>query len=100
MCRDPAARSSTLTAVLVPDGHDADQVRAIVLDRFNASLGAGLGKLAGRAFRIGHLGYLGDLTLAGALCGVEMGLALAGVPVERAGVRAALDYLEPAGQEP
>jgi alanine-glyoxylate transaminase/serine-glyoxylate transaminase/serine-pyruvate transaminase len=97
VCRDPAAYSSTLTAVLVPDGHDADKVRGIVLDRFNASLGAGLGRLAGRAFRIGHLGDLGDLDLAGALCGVEMGLALAGVPIERAGVRAALDYLEPAG---
>ena len=94
VCRDPAAYSSTLTAVLVPDGQDADRVREIVLDRFNASLGAGLGRLAGRAFRIGHLGDLGDLTLAGALCGVEMGLALAGVPIERAGVRAALDYLE------
>jgi len=98
VCRDPAAYSSTLTAVLVPDGQDADRVREIVLDRFDASLGAGLGRLAGRAFRIGHLGDLGDLTLAGALCGVEMGLALAGVPVERAGVRAALDYLEAASR--
>lgn len=94
VCRDPAEYSSTLTAVLVPGGHDADRVRQIVLDRFNASLGAGLGKLAGRAFRIGHLGDLGDLALAGTLCGVEMGLALAGVPVQRGGVRAALDYLE------
>src|SRR6516225_1879846 len=97
VCRDPAAYSGTLTAVLVPDGQDADRVREIVLDRFDASLGAGLGRLAGRAFRIGHLGDLGDLTLAGALCGVEMGLAVAGVPVERTGVRAALDYLESAG---
>ena len=94
VCRDPAECSSTLTAVLVPGGQDADRVREIVLDRFNTSLGAGLGRLAGRAFRIGHLGDLGDLGLAGALCGVEMGLALAGVPIERAGVRAALDYLE------
>ena len=100
VCRDPAAYSSTLTAVLVPDGQDADRVREIVLDRFNASLGAGLGRLAGRAFRIGHLGDLGDLTLTGALCGVEMGLALAGVPVERTGVRAALDYLESASRQP
>ena len=98
VCRDPAAYSSTVTAVLVPDGQDADRVREVVLGRFNASLGAGLGRLAGRAFRIGHLGDLGDLTLAGALCGVEMGLALAGVPVERAGVRAALDYLEAASR--
>jgi alanine-glyoxylate transaminase/serine-glyoxylate transaminase/serine-pyruvate transaminase len=94
VCRNPEEYSRTLTAVLLPGGHDADRVRAIVLDRYNASLGAGLGKLAGRAFRIGHLGDLGDLTLAGTLCGVEMGLAQAGVPVARAGVRAALDYLE------
>ncbi len=94
VCRDPAEASATLTAVLVPDGWDADQVREIVLGRYNASLGAGLGRLAGRAFRIGHLGDLGDLMLAGTLCGIEMGLALAGVPIERAGVRAALDYLE------
>ncbi len=94
VCRNPAEYSGTLTAVLVPDGCDADRVRAIVLDRYNASLGAGLGRLAGRSFRIGHLGDLGDLMLAGTLCGVEMGLALAGVPIERAGVRAALDYLE------
>ena len=94
VCRDPAEYSATLTAVLVPGGHDADQVREIVLDRYNASLGTGLGRLAGRVFRIGHLGDLGDLMLAGTLCGVEMGLALAGVPIECAGVRAALDYLE------
>jgi alanine-glyoxylate transaminase / serine-glyoxylate transaminase / serine-pyruvate transaminase len=94
VCRNPAQYSGTLTAVLVPGGCDADQVREIVLDRYNASLGAGLGRLAGRVFRIGHLGDLGDLMLAGTLCGVEMGLALAGVPIERAGVRAALDYLE------
>jgi alanine-glyoxylate transaminase/serine-glyoxylate transaminase/serine-pyruvate transaminase len=100
VCRDPAECSSTLTAVLLPDGQDADRVREIVLDRFNASLGAGLGRLAGRVFRIGHLGDLGDLTLAGTLCGAEMGLALAGVPIERAGVRAALDYLESAGPQP
>ena len=79
--------------MIVPDGHDADRVRAIILDRFNMSLGAGLGRLAGRVFRIGHLGDLGDLSLAGTLCGVEMGLTLAGVPIARDGVRAALDYL-------
>jgi len=94
VCRNPAEYSGTLTAVLVPAGCDADRVREIVLDRYNASLGAGLGRLAGLVFRIGHLGDLGDLMLAGTLCGVEMGLALAGVPIERAGVRAALDYLE------
>ena len=94
VCRDAPEYSGTLTAVLVPGGCDADRVREIVLDRYNASLGAGLGRLAGRVFRIGHLGDLGDLMLAGTLCGAEMGLALAGVPIERTGVRAALDYLE------
>jgi alanine-glyoxylate transaminase / serine-glyoxylate transaminase / serine-pyruvate transaminase len=93
VCQDPDGYSPTLTAVMVPDGHDADQVRRLILDRFNMSLGAGLGRLAGRVFRIGHLGDLGDLSLAGALCGVEMGLAGAGVPIARDGVRAALDYL-------
>ncbi len=93
VCRDPADYSSTLTAVLVPDGHDADQLRRLVLDRYNMSLGAGLGRLAGRAFRIGHLGDLSDLSLAGALCGVEMGLTRAGLPISRDGVASALDYL-------
>ena len=95
VCQDPAAYSSTLTGVLVPDGHDADQVRALILDRYDMSLGAGLGRLAGRAFRIGHLGDLNDLTLAGALCGVEMGLDAAGVPIARGGVTAALACLGP-----
>jgi alanine-glyoxylate transaminase/serine-glyoxylate transaminase/serine-pyruvate transaminase len=93
LCQDPDDYSTTLTAVLVPDGHDADRVRQLILDRYNMSLGAGLGRLAGRVFRIGHLGDLGDLSLAGALCGVEMGLAQAGVPIARDGVSAALDYL-------
>jgi len=93
VCQDPGEYSDTLTAVIVPDGHDADQVRAVILDRLNMSLGNGLGRLAGRVFRIGHLGDLGDLSLAGTLCGVEMGLTLAGVPIARDGVRAALDYL-------
>jgi alanine-glyoxylate transaminase / serine-glyoxylate transaminase / serine-pyruvate transaminase len=93
VCRDPDEYSSTLTAVLLPDGHDADQLRGLILDRFNMSLGAGLGRLAGKAFRIGHLGDLSDLSLAGALCGVQMGLARAGVPVSGDGVAAALGYL-------
>ena len=93
VCQDPGGYSDTLTAVIVPDGHDADQVRAVILDRFNSSLGNGLGRLAGRVFRIGHLGDLGDLSLAGTLCGVEMGLTLARVPIARDGVRAALDCL-------
>jgi alanine-glyoxylate transaminase / serine-glyoxylate transaminase / serine-pyruvate transaminase len=96
VCQNPDDYSRTVTAVMVPDGHDADEVRRLILDRYNMSLGAGLGRLAGRVFRIGHLGDLGDLSLAGALCGVEMGLAGAGVPIARDGVRAALDYLSSA----
>jgi alanine-glyoxylate transaminase/serine-glyoxylate transaminase/serine-pyruvate transaminase len=93
LCQEPDDYSRTLTAVLLPDGHDADRVRTLILDRYNMSLGAGLGRLAGRVFRIGHLGDLGELSLAGALCGVEMGLAQAGVPIARGGVSAALEYL-------
>lgn len=93
VCRHEDDYSSTLTAVMLPPGHDADHLRQLILDRYNMSLGTGLGQLAGRVFRIGHLGDLGDLSLAGALCGVEMGLALAGVPIARQGVSAALDYL-------
>jgi alanine-glyoxylate transaminase/serine-glyoxylate transaminase/serine-pyruvate transaminase len=79
--------------VLMPDGHDADELRALILERYDVSLGAGLGKLAGRVFRIGHLGDLNDVWLAGALAGVEMGLVGAGVPVRSGGVQAALDHL-------
>ncbi len=93
VCQNPDDYSSTVTAVMLPDGHDADQVRRLILDRYNMSLGAGLGRLAGRVFRIGHLGDLGVLSMAGTLCGVEMGLAQAGVPIARDGVSAALDYL-------
>ena len=93
VCRSPDEYSDTLTAVILPDGHDADQVRAVILDRFNMSLGAGLGRLAGRVVRIGHLGDLGDVSLAGVLCGIEMGLTLTGVPIAGDGVRAALDHL-------
>jgi alanine-glyoxylate transaminase / serine-glyoxylate transaminase / serine-pyruvate transaminase len=93
ICRNPDEYSATLTGVLLPDGHNADQLRQLTLDRYNMSLGAGLGRLAGRAFRIGHLGDLSDLSLAGALCGVQMGLARVGVPVRGDGVAAALSYL-------
>jgi len=93
LCIDPAEYSSSLTAVLMPQGHDADRVRQIILDRFDMSLGTGLGKLQGRIFRIGHLGYFNDLMLAGTLCGVEMGLKLAGVAVASGGVQAALEFL-------
>jgi alanine-glyoxylate transaminase/serine-glyoxylate transaminase/serine-pyruvate transaminase len=92
LCEDPAEYSSSLTAVLVGEAHDADQIRRIALDRFDLSLGAGLGRLTGRVFRIGHLGALNDLMLAGALCGVEMSLAAAGVGCG-GGVEAALAYL-------
>ena len=93
VCQDPDEYSSTLTAVLLPDGHDADHLRRLILERYNMSLGAGLGKLAGKAFRIGHLGDLSDLWMAGALCGVQMGLAQTKVPVSGDGVAAALGYL-------
>ncbi|WP_372405632.1 alanine--glyoxylate aminotransferase family protein [Streptomyces luteireticuli] len=93
LCADEREHSATLTAVVLPDGHDADHVRAVVLDRFGMSLGAGLGRLAGRVLRIGHLGRLGDLTLAGTLAGVQMGLQLTGVPVDPRGLDAALDLL-------
>jgi len=93
LCQEPAEYSSVLTAVLMPDGVNADQVRAAILDRFDMSLGTGLGKLAGKVFRIGHLGDFNDLTLMGALAGVEMGLAIANVPHKRGGVQAAMDYL-------
>lgn len=92
-CADPREYSASVTAVVLPPGRDADKVRQIILDKFDMSLGTGLGQLAGRVFRIGHLGHFNDLTLAGTLCGIEMGLELAGVPVERNGVAAALDYL-------
>jgi alanine-glyoxylate transaminase / serine-glyoxylate transaminase / serine-pyruvate transaminase len=93
VCADPEEYSATLTALLLPAGHDADRVRALILEHFDLSLGTGLGKLAGRVFRIGHLGYFNELMLAGTLCGVEMGLEIAGVPLRKTGVRAALDYL-------
>jgi alanine-glyoxylate transaminase/serine-glyoxylate transaminase/serine-pyruvate transaminase len=93
LCLDEREHSGSLTAILLPEGHDADALRALILERFDMSLGAGLGRLQGRVFRIGHLGDFNDLMLAGTLCGVEMGLRLAGVPIEP-GVTAALDALE------
>jgi alanine-glyoxylate transaminase/serine-glyoxylate transaminase/serine-pyruvate transaminase len=93
LCLDEREHSASLTAVLMPEGHDADKLREIVLERFDMSLGAGLGRLAGRVFRIGHLGNFNDLTLAGTLAGVQMGLELAAVPVDPAGLGAALDVL-------
>jgi alanine-glyoxylate transaminase/serine-glyoxylate transaminase/serine-pyruvate transaminase len=90
---DPAEYSSSLTAVRLPEGHDADAFRKVVLEKFNMSLGNGLGRLAGKVFRIGHLGDFNDLMLAGTLAGVEMGLALAGVPHQSGGVNVALKEL-------
>ncbi len=93
LCADPAEYSSSLTAVVMPAGQNADQVRKAALERFDLSLGTGLGKVAGKVFRIGHLGWFNELMLMGTLAGVEMALALAGVPHKKAGVTAAMDYL-------
>ncbi len=92
----PDEYSNTVTTVMTPPGHGADELRRIILDRFNMSLGTGLGRLKGRAFRLGHLGDLNDLSLAGMLCGVEMGLSIAGVPFSPGGVDAAMRFLESA----
>ncbi len=92
-CTDPMAYSAAATTVQVPQGTDANELRRAILDRYDMSLGGGLGRLKGLVFRIGHLGDFNDLMLAGALSGVEMGLRVAGVPHQRGGVTAALDYL-------
>jgi len=92
-CLDPRHFSSVLTAVRVPEGHSADGLRAIILEKFNMSLGNGLGQLKDRVFRIGHLGDFSDLQLVGTIGGVEMGLRAAGVPHHPGGVQAAIDYL-------
>src|SRR3972149_1436361 len=93
LCVNPAEYSSSLTAVLMPDGHNEGEFRKVVLDNFNMSLGQGLGKVAGKGFRIGHLGGFNDPMLAGTLAGVEMGLEIAGVPHQKGGVAVAMDYL-------
>ena len=93
LCQDPREYSSILTAVVMPDGHDADALRQVILDRYDMSLGAGLAKLKGRVFRIGHLGWFNDLMLLGTLGGVEMGLFAAGVPHRAGGVACAMDVL-------
>jgi len=92
-CEEPREYSNALTAVLMPEGHNADNLRKIILENFDMSLGAGLSKVAGKVFRIGHMGSFNDLMLAGTLSGVEMGLRLAGVPHKDGGVAAALDSL-------
>ena len=93
VCEEPTEYSNTVTAVFAPEGHSADALRATILDNFDMSLGAGLSKLANKAFRIGHLGHFNDLMLAGTLAGVEMGLRQSGIPHTEGGVMAALDSL-------
>lgn len=93
LCVDEKAYSSVLTAVQVPEGHDANDLRKVALEKFDLSLGTGLGRLAGRVFRIGHLGDVNDLTIVAALAGIEMSLGLAGIPSSKGGVAVAMDYL-------
>ncbi len=93
LCQNPEEYSHSLTAVLMPDGYNADELRNLILKKSNLSLGTGLGKLKGKIFRIGHLGDFNELMLAGTLSGIEMGLALANIPFSRGGVMAAMDYL-------
>ena len=93
LCRNPSEYSSSLTAIIVPEGHDADAFRREALARYDLSLGTGLGRLAKKVFRIGHLGFFNDLTLCGTLCGVEMALAASRVPHKSGGIAAALSFL-------
>ncbi|MBW2442166.1 MAG: aminotransferase class V-fold PLP-dependent enzyme [Deltaproteobacteria bacterium] len=94
LCANPEEYSSSLTAVMMPEGHDADRLLDLVLKEYDMCLGIGLGKVKGKIFRIGHLGDFNDLMLAGTLAGLEMGLSLAGIPFSKGGVAAALEYLE------
>jgi alanine-glyoxylate transaminase/serine-glyoxylate transaminase/serine-pyruvate transaminase len=94
LCADPAEYSSSLTAVMMPAGYDADALLDLILKEFDMCLGIGLGKVKGKIFRIGHLGSFNDLMLAGTLAGLEMGLSLAGIPFTKGGLAAALEYLE------
>jgi alanine-glyoxylate transaminase/serine-glyoxylate transaminase/serine-pyruvate transaminase len=100
LCREPKYYSPTITAVLLPEGHDADAFRSIALDTFNISYGTSFGRYAGKYFRIGHLGDVNDGMIAGALAITEMALALAGIPHKRGGVQAAVDYLISAHANP
>lgn len=99
LCQDPDGHSPVLTAVVMPEGHSADALRKLALENFNLSLGQGLSRLAGRVFRIGHLGDFNDLTLLGTLGGVEMALGLASVPHRKGGVQAAMDSLAASAQK-
>jgi alanine-glyoxylate transaminase/serine-glyoxylate transaminase/serine-pyruvate transaminase len=93
LAKNPIERSDSITAIMVPDGHDSDNLRKIIYDNYNMSLGTGLNKVKGKVFRIGHMGDLNDLTLAGTLSGVEMGLKQSGIPFKKGGIMAALDFL-------
>jgi alanine-glyoxylate transaminase/serine-glyoxylate transaminase/serine-pyruvate transaminase len=93
VCENPREYSSSVTVAFMPKGHDADELRNIILENFDMSIGAGLSKLTGKVFRIGHLGSFNDLMLAGTLSGIEMGLRLAGVPHKEGGIAAALQCL-------
>ena len=92
-CQEPTEYSPVLTGVVMPDGYDADALREVILDKYNMSLGSGLGRVKGKVFRIGHLGDFNDLMLLGTLSGVEMGLAVAGIPHKKGGAQAAIDFL-------
>ena len=98
VCEDPREYSSSMTAFFMPEGHNSDRLRTLILEHFDLSLGTGLSRLAGKAVRIGHLGSFNDLMLAGTLSGIEMGLRLAGVPYRPGGVMAALECLAPVRQ--
>ena len=93
LAKNPIERSDSITAILVPDGHDSDNLRKIIYDNYNMSLGTGLNKVKSKVFRIGHLGDLNDLSLMGALAGVEMGLKQSGIPYKSGGIMAAIDFL-------
>jgi len=93
LCQEPSEYSPVLTAVVMPEGHDADALRTLILEKYDLSLGTGLAKVAGKVFRIGHLGETNDLMLMAALSGVEMGLKAGAVPHTRGGVLAAMDAL-------
>ena len=99
LCAEPAEYSASLTAILMPEGHNADTLRKVILDRYDLSLGQGLGKMSGKIFRIGHLGWFNELMLCGTLCGVEMGLGLCEVPHKKNGVAEALEFLRESGGE-
>ena len=100
VCEDPREYSDSMTAIFTPEGHNADNLRKVILEQFNMSLGIGLSRLSGRVFRIGHLGSFNDLMLAGTLAGVEMGMRAAGVPHREGGVLAAIKSLSPGVAEP